>query len=80
MTYKKDSDIFVPYGIFVKNGKYISLSLLNDLSDSINDLDFIWNMKSPNVTASWMVGHCNTANGRENLIRKARDVGLQVLL
>lgn len=77
MTYKRDSDIFIPYGTFVKNGNTNSRKDKN-FPDTIKNPDLIWGMKSSNVTASWMVSRCNTFNRREELIMKARDSGLQV--
>ncbi|CAL1293403.1 unnamed protein product [Larinioides sclopetarius] len=59
MTYRKDSDIVIPYGKAVRT---------NQSSFSLNDLYSLWKAKSK--MAVWMVSHCDTDSKREEYVEE----------
>ncbi|KAH7956853.1 alpha-(1,3)-fucosyltransferase C [Rhipicephalus sanguineus] len=62
MTYRKDSDVYVPYGrILPRNSK---------AATTTRDMRDIW--KSKSRTAVWLVSNCQTESKREMFVREMR--------
>ncbi|KAL1463914.1 hypothetical protein MTO96_027124 [Rhipicephalus appendiculatus] len=63
MTYREDSDVYVPYGRIVpRNG--------TSAAAKMRDMRAIW--KSKSKTAVWMVSNCKTQSKREMFVRELR--------
>lgn len=62
MTYRKDSDVYIPYGRTVPT---------NTISFNNSDLYAKWRKKSK--MAVWMVSHCSTAGNRERYIKQLKS-------
>ncbi|KAE9420421.1 hypothetical protein Angca_005790 [Angiostrongylus cantonensis] len=67
MTFRRDADIWYPYGHF-RELKY---------SKSI-DFDEIWKSKNSAKTAAWLASNCFTMNMRTNLIDAMQNKGLKI--
>ncbi|CAB3403961.1 unnamed protein product [Caenorhabditis bovis] len=65
MTYRRDADIFAPYGEMVKLKQKAEI-----------DFDEIWSWKTKSAT--WLGSNCHPRNGRMDLIRKMIEKGLQI--
>ncbi|ETN77248.1 fucosyl transferase [Necator americanus] len=57
MTFRRDADIWYPYGHFRKLERNRSV-----------DLDAIWNMKNQEKMATWLASNCKTSNSRSELV------------
>ncbi|XP_050052502.2 alpha-(1,3)-fucosyltransferase C-like [Dermacentor andersoni] len=69
MTYRRDSDVYVPYGRVIPRDSFNT--------NTKRDLKAIW--KSKKKTAVWMVSNCHTPGGREHFVaelKKYMDVDL----
>ncbi|CAL2032096.1 unnamed protein product [Caenorhabditis brenneri] len=64
MTYRKDADLWAPYGFLVKRNTSINY-----------DLNPIWSLK--NKTATWLGSNCQTPNNRIYLIKHMIHRGLK---
>ncbi|KAL1420688.1 hypothetical protein MTO96_004432 [Rhipicephalus appendiculatus] len=62
MTYRRDSDIHIPYGRVAPRD--------TNFTHSKRDLQALW--KSKNKTAVWMVSNCFTDGGREDFVAELR--------
>ncbi|GMR33438.1 hypothetical protein PMAYCL1PPCAC_03633, partial [Pristionchus mayeri] len=68
MTYRRDADIWYPYGRMERRTKQI-----------IVDYDKIWRNKNESLPpATWLASNCYAANGRSVIINRLADVGLKV--
>ncbi|KAL1463916.1 hypothetical protein MTO96_027125 [Rhipicephalus appendiculatus] len=63
MTYRKDSDVYVPYGRIVPRNDTATTA-------TTRDMRAIW--KSKSKTAVWMVSHCLTDSKRELFVEELR--------
>ncbi|XP_037285973.2 alpha-(1,3)-fucosyltransferase C [Rhipicephalus microplus] len=63
MSYRKDSDVYVPYGRIVLRNATTAMA-------TTRDMRAIW--KSKKKTAVWIVSHCHTQSKREIFVRKLR--------
>nr|XP_037272937.1 LOW QUALITY PROTEIN: alpha-(1,3)-fucosyltransferase C-like [Rhipicephalus microplus] len=63
MTYRRDSDVYLPYG-------RITPRLLTNATLAKRDLKTLW--KSKNKTAVWLVSNCVTSGGRESFVSELR--------
>ncbi|EFO88875.1 CRE-FUT-4 protein [Caenorhabditis remanei] len=64
MTYRKDADLWAPYGYLEKRNVTVNY-----------DLNAIWNLK--NKTATWLGSNCQAPNNRFFLIKAMLEKGLQ---
>lgn len=62
MTYRKDSDVYIPYGRIVPK-----------LTKSFNQSELYIKWKKKSKMAVWMVSHCFTAGNREKYIKQLKS-------
>lgn len=62
MTYRKDSDIVIPYGRVIPGSKN---------NKKGKDWELLWKNKTRPVV--WMVSHCNTYSKREHFVRQLQN-------
>ena len=60
MTYRTDSDVFIPYGALIKRKKQSNEKIFNY---EFNHMMF----ESKTKAAAWLVSHCSTESKREKL-------------
>ncbi|KAL6743662.1 hypothetical protein Aduo_016679 [Ancylostoma duodenale] len=69
MTFRRDADIWYPYGHFRRS----------KTSGSV-DFDAIWRMKQKDKTATWLASNCGTSNSRTALVEAMQMAGLEVYI
>ncbi|EYB94641.1 hypothetical protein Y032_0169g228 [Ancylostoma ceylanicum] len=67
MTFRRDADIWYPYGHFRRLK-----------TKGTVDFDAIWEVKHRNKTATWLASNCQTSNLRTTLIDAMQKAGLEV--
>ncbi|XP_013775637.2 alpha-(1,3)-fucosyltransferase C-like [Limulus polyphemus] len=68
ITYRTDSDIFVPYGKFVAKNKSELIAVVNtDQKKSLNNTSI-----SKKRLAVWIVSNCKTPSNRENFVTELK--------
>lgn len=71
MTYREDSDIFMPYGEIVSRQEAYERGYIQDLNAAeIKDYDQIYYNKTRDVV--WLVSDCSTKSKRELYVKKLR--------
>nr|CDJ84058.1 Glycosyl transferase domain containing protein [Haemonchus contortus] len=67
MTFRRDADIWYPYGHFRKLPEPRSV-----------DFEAIWNMKNSNKTAVWLASNCFAKNYRTEIVKELVKHGLEI--
>ncbi|GMT03691.1 hypothetical protein PENTCL1PPCAC_25865, partial [Pristionchus entomophagus] len=68
MTYRRDADVWYPYGRIARRIDPIAV-----------DYELIWNSKNQSLPpATWLASNCYAANGRSVIIARIEEMGLKV--
>ncbi|GMT33849.1 hypothetical protein PFISCL1PPCAC_25146, partial [Pristionchus fissidentatus] len=68
MTYRRDSDIWYPYGRMIKRKTNVTV-----------DFEEIWKWKKESLPpATWLASNCYAANGRSVIVARMEELGFKV--